>query len=365
MIQPALLDLRLLLPQLALAPRGVRRARRRSSKFAPLIVLPLWSGYPDARDRGSRRRFLFGALVAAAASFVILLFDPSPLHGAEAFVHHTFGYQFGRSSPFSLWDWRQYHAKGLPDLHWVQRVLQLALLVGALVLYRWPQAALAAPDRRVHRRAARRLRDGADPLVVALPAVVLPVRRLRRPRAPHGRGHRPCDRARGRRADVGHPVVAEPGSVVRRARRLRTGTRIAAQLVARPSAPHSTSAPSIRTSPSATSSRSGNPVRNRRIGPAGLLPITESCGPVIPASVIAAVPPASTRASLVCTCVCVPSTAVALPVEVVGERDLLARRLRVEVDDDHRRLARSLLDEAIGRRRTRSRTGSASSGRGG
>ena len=41
--------------------------------------------------------------------------------------------------------------------------------------------------------------------------------------------------------------------------------------------------------------------------------MTESCGPVIPASVIAAVPPGRTRASLVCTCVCVPTTAVTRP----------------------------------------------------
>jgi hypothetical protein len=119
--------------------RGAFGALSALVKFAPLIVLPLWSGYPDSRDGRSRRRFVFGALVAAAASFVILLFDSNPLHGAEVFVHHTFGYQFDRSSPFSLWDWRQYHAKGIPDLHWVQRALQLALLVGALVLYRWPR----------------------------------------------------------------------------------------------------------------------------------------------------------------------------------------------------------------------------------
>jgi len=119
--------------------RGAFGALGALVKFSPLIVLPLCSGYPDARDGRSRRRFLFGALVAAAASFVVLLFDPNPFHGAEIFVHHTFGYQFGRSSPFSLWDWRQYHAKGIPDLHWVQRVLQLALLVGAAVLYRWPR----------------------------------------------------------------------------------------------------------------------------------------------------------------------------------------------------------------------------------
>ncbi len=55
------------------------------------------------------------------------------------FFHHTFGYQFGRSAPFSIWDWRQYHAKGLPDLHWLQNVLQALLVVGALALYRWPR----------------------------------------------------------------------------------------------------------------------------------------------------------------------------------------------------------------------------------
>ena len=44
-----------------------------------------------------------------------------------------------------------------------------------------------------------------------------------------------------------------------------------------------------------------------------MTPITESCGPVMPTSVIAAVPPGWTRASDVCTCVCVPSTAVTRP----------------------------------------------------
>ena len=108
-------------------------------KFSPLVVLPLWSGYPDSHDRGSRRRFLLGALIGAAAAFSILLLDPRPWHAASVFVHRTFGYQFGRASPFSLWDWRQYHAKGIPDLHWVQRLLQVSLLVGAVALYRWPR----------------------------------------------------------------------------------------------------------------------------------------------------------------------------------------------------------------------------------
>ncbi len=34
-------------------------------------------------------------------------------------------FQVGRESPFSIWDWRQYHARGIPDLHLVQRVLQV------------------------------------------------------------------------------------------------------------------------------------------------------------------------------------------------------------------------------------------------
>src|SRR5207344_1959032 len=72
-------------------------------------------------------------------AFFVLFLEPSPWHAATTFVHRTFGYQFGRDSPFSLWDWRQYHAKGLPDLHVVQRVLQVALVVGALTLAWWPR----------------------------------------------------------------------------------------------------------------------------------------------------------------------------------------------------------------------------------
>jgi hypothetical protein len=85
-------------------------------------------------------------------------------------------------------------------------------------------------------------------------------------------------------------------------------------LVARPvAASHSSSAPSIRTSPVAGSKRTGIPVRSRRRISSASTPITESCGPVMPTSESAAVPPGWIRASFVCTCVCVPSTAVARP----------------------------------------------------
>ena len=38
-----------------------------------------------------------------------------------------------RISPFSIWDWRQYHARGIPNLHAVQLALEALLLVGAAV----------------------------------------------------------------------------------------------------------------------------------------------------------------------------------------------------------------------------------------
>ncbi len=110
-------------------------------KFAPLIVLPLWSGYPDARDNRSRKRFVAGAAIAGAASFFVLFLDGTPLHDAVVFFHESFGYQFGRSSPFSLWDWRQYHAKGIPYLHLVQRVAKVAFVAGR-------RSTLAAPPPR-------------------------------------------------------------------------------------------------------------------------------------------------------------------------------------------------------------------------
>jgi hypothetical protein len=48
-------------------------------------------------------------------------------------------FQIGRDAPWSLWDWGQYHARGLPDLHVVQRVLQVVLLVGAVALAFFPR----------------------------------------------------------------------------------------------------------------------------------------------------------------------------------------------------------------------------------
>ena len=132
-IQPALLVWAFFFATLP-AARGALTALSAWTKFANLLVVPLWSAYPEARGLRPRLPFVLGFGVATLAAFFVLWLEPSAWHNAGLFFHHTFGYQFGRDSPFSLWDWGQYHAKGLPDLHVLQRVLQAALLVGAVVL---------------------------------------------------------------------------------------------------------------------------------------------------------------------------------------------------------------------------------------
>ncbi len=64
----------------------------------------------------------------------MVFFAPSPLHEVHVFYDRTVKFQIGRASPFSIWDWGQYHAKGIPSLHILQRILQGALLVCAVVL---------------------------------------------------------------------------------------------------------------------------------------------------------------------------------------------------------------------------------------
>jgi hypothetical protein len=112
------------------AARGVLAALSGWTKFASLIVAPLWLTYPGRRPS---LRFAAGFVGATLAVFSILLFASNPLHEAHVFWTRTIGWQIGRVSPWSLWDWRQYHARGLPDLHLVQRVLQGLLIAGALV----------------------------------------------------------------------------------------------------------------------------------------------------------------------------------------------------------------------------------------
>jgi hypothetical protein len=115
--------------------RGAFAALAGWTKFAALIVAPLWSGYPEAvRPRRPRGPLLFAAgfAVATLAAFAILLLEPDPAHAARVFWDRTLGWQLTRESPFSIWDWGQYHAAGIPDLRLVQ--LPLIALVFAAAL---------------------------------------------------------------------------------------------------------------------------------------------------------------------------------------------------------------------------------------
>ncbi len=114
--------------------RGAAVALSGWTKFASLLVLPLWSGYPEARRLRPTVRTLLGFALATVLVFFVLFLEPSPLHAARVFYDRTVHFQLGRDSPFSIWDWGQYHARGLPDLSVVQHALQALLVLGAIVL---------------------------------------------------------------------------------------------------------------------------------------------------------------------------------------------------------------------------------------
>ena len=131
-IQPALLIFAFWLASSAWA-RGGLFALAGWTKFGSLVLFPLWLTYP--RPRPPRRAVTFAAafVVASFAAFSILLLEPHPIGAVSTFWHRTIANQLERDSPFSLWDWHQYHA-GLPDLHVVQWVLEGALAVAAVAL---------------------------------------------------------------------------------------------------------------------------------------------------------------------------------------------------------------------------------------
>jgi len=114
--------------------RGAFVALSGWTKFASLLVAPLWLSYPELRAR-PREKWLFvgGFAVATLLSFWILLLEPNPLHAARVFWDRTIPWQVGRESPFSIWDWRQYHA-GLPDLRALQIALEALLGVAAVIV---------------------------------------------------------------------------------------------------------------------------------------------------------------------------------------------------------------------------------------
>src|SRR4029079_17896232 len=115
--------------------RGIFSALGAWVKMSSLILIPLWATYPSGiRPRRPVLVFSVAFLATTLASFWILLLEPHPLHMVDVFWNRTFVSQFDRHSPFSLWDWGQYHARGIPDLAWLRKVLTLVVAVGAVVL---------------------------------------------------------------------------------------------------------------------------------------------------------------------------------------------------------------------------------------
>ncbi len=119
--------------------RGAFLALAGWTKFAALLLAPLWAGYPEGRRFSGKAAFAAGFVVATLAAFSILLLEPNPAHAARVFWDRTFGWQVGRDSPFSIWGWGQYHAAGIPDLGAPQQVFLGLLAVGAVACYFVPR----------------------------------------------------------------------------------------------------------------------------------------------------------------------------------------------------------------------------------
>ena len=113
--------------------RGAAVALAGWTKFGALLVAPLWATYPTYETRRVLR-FVAAFALATALVFSILLLEPSLLDAVRAFWNRTIGYQANRDSPFSIWGWGQYHAKGIPDLGFVQPVVEVVAVVLAVVL---------------------------------------------------------------------------------------------------------------------------------------------------------------------------------------------------------------------------------------
>lgn len=119
--------------------RGAAVALSGWTKFASLLLVPLWLTYPNGLSRRTAVRFTVAFLVASLAVFSILVLEPSLTEAVRVFVDRTLAYQLDRDSPFSPWDWGQYHARGIPDLHAVQLILQVGVLALAGVVAMVPR----------------------------------------------------------------------------------------------------------------------------------------------------------------------------------------------------------------------------------
>jgi hypothetical protein len=113
--------------------RGAAVALSGWVKFGALLVAPLWATYP-AVSLARLARFVAGFAAATLLAFAILLFEPSLWEAVRTFWERTIDYQAGRDSPFSIWGWGQYHASGIPDLGYLQPVVEVVAVGLALAV---------------------------------------------------------------------------------------------------------------------------------------------------------------------------------------------------------------------------------------
>lgn len=114
--------------------RGAAVAIAGWTKFAALLLAPLWLTYPNGLRRRASARFGAAFALASIAVFSVLLLEPGLAEAGRTFVDRTLRFQLERGSPFSPWDWGQYHARGIPDLASVQLVLQVGVIALAGVV---------------------------------------------------------------------------------------------------------------------------------------------------------------------------------------------------------------------------------------
>jgi hypothetical protein len=119
--------------------RGAATALAGWTKFAALLLAPLWLTYRSGLRPASVARFAGAFGVTTGLAFSILLLEPSLGMALQTFWDRTIGFQLGRGSPFSIWDWGQYHAAGIPDLASLQTVVQVATIVLAGVVAAVPR----------------------------------------------------------------------------------------------------------------------------------------------------------------------------------------------------------------------------------
>ena len=264
--------------QLALAGRGALTALAGMTKFAPLALAPLFAthGLSETPREERGRALAFYALTFLAT--IVLVSLPMLAHNSlHTFYERTIAYQSDRESPFSVWGLYGWHGAELA-VELVRRGARTGARGGASApRRRRPRGRLRGRD---HRRAARN-----RTLVLPVHPVVLPAR----DRRAAGAAHRSCGPAAGRGISTCSIESARSGCE---------------QLI---------STPISHGSSSEVSKRTGIIVSSDSIACSRLTPITPPRGPVIPTSVMYAVPPGSTRASAVGTCVCVPTTAVTRP----------------------------------------------------